>query len=551
MASVTGGDVFTPGNGYVYHVFSSTGPLVVASGEVYMDYMVIAGGGGGGSGWNAFVDTSGGGGGAGGYLEGKTLFSQGFYTISIGGGGSGTTPTNGTPSFIVGPVGFTSITATGGGAGGYYTSPPAVSTSGSPGGSGGGGGGANLSPTMGGIGIFGQGTYGAAGGNIGEIGRYTQGPTYSGGGGGGAAGIATDPSSILFGGNGGNGRVAFNGDSGIPPSYGTPGPTPGRFFAGGGGGGNGVQPTPIGGSGGIGGGGNGGDPRGGTPQPGVVGNVNTGSGGGGGCAQSPLGSNAPGGSGGSGIVILRRRNDYEYNLVKTNLVLNLDAGNYISYPGSGTIWNDLSGNGNSATINTDNYNILYSTINKGAFYFNGSPDNPNANYFSIPNTAFTLGANFTIEIWNYYDSASAPASDPRTGACLYTNSALADWNTGAGNNNGLLFGYGAVLYVNNSGTTIQTNFSTPTTRAWHHHLLVVNNGTGRVYIDGASVATLSNMRTYTQSNGTLGIGQADKPSISNRGQYLGYIPVVNVYTKALTISEVLQNYNTLRGRYGI
>ena len=93
--------------------------------------------------------------------------------------------------------------------------------------------------------------------------------------------------------------------------------------------------------------------------------------------------------------------------------------------------------------------------------------------------------------------------------------------------------------------------SAPTTRVWHQHVLVVNSGTGRVYVDNVQVATLSNMRTYTQSNGTLGIGIADKNIPLYRGEYLGYIPNVKIYNRALTAAEILQNFNALKGRFGL
>jgi hypothetical protein len=239
------------------------------------------------------------------------------------------------------------------------------------------------------------------------------------------------------------------------------------------------------------------------------------------------------------------------------LVLALDAGNIKSYNAgiSTTSWNDVSGNNKNATLVGDE--ISYLNVNGGVFNFTAGPTyDTNPDYFSLPNTAFTLGANFTIEIWNYYNAASTPSSgaavNPWSDGCLYTNSAEGDWSSSAGNNNGLLFGYNSINYTNNSGAETQIDYSSnPSTLVWHQHVLVVNSGTGIVYVDTSQVASLSNMRTYTQSNGTLGIGIADKSGSNYRGEYLGYISSVKVYTKALSAAEVSQNYNALRGRYGI
>lgn len=262
--SATGGTTFIPGNGYKYHIFTAPGTLRVGNGGA-IDYILVAGGGGGGG-------PSGGGGGAGGYLSAnQSIISAGTYSVTIGPGG--TQNTNGTPTTLSGPPTFTTLTATAGGRGAN----PVLA---GPGGSGGGG--YSASPT-GGTGTSGQGSAGGNGN-----------PGY-GGGGGGAGGAGGTGSPLGPGGTGGIGRPAFQGDTGIPPAYGTPGPQPGRYFAGGGGG-NGVPgggPPGLAGPGGAGGGGGGG------PSTGTPGTTNTGGGGGG------AGPGFSGGTGGSGIVIIR------------------------------------------------------------------------------------------------------------------------------------------------------------------------------------------------------------------------------------------------------
>ncbi len=238
-------------------------------------------------------------------------------------------------------------------------------------------------------------------------------------------------------------------------------------------------------------------------------------------------------------------------IVRDGLVLDLDAAINLSYPGSGTTWTDLSGNNKNATLVGDE--ISYLNVNGGVFNFTAGPaSDGDPDYFSLPNTSFILGANFTIEVWTYYNSVSQPDTNPWGGGCLYTNSAEDDWSSGAGNDNGLLFGYNSIVYRNTSSSEISVLYSpAPTTRVWHQHVLVVNSGTGIVYVDTSQVASLSNMRTYTQSNGTLGIGIADKFGLNYRGEYLGYIPNVKIYNRALSAAEILQNYNALKHRFGL
>lgn len=307
--NITGGTVSTPGNGYKYHFFTGSGPLVVYNGGG-VDYIVVAGGGGGGRGSGTFTDTSGGGGGAGGYRTGTVNLFEGQYHVIIGSGGPGfldlLAPTdngNGNPSSLkyVGDINTLSsnsinIESSGGGCGGRYPG----SLQGRPGGSGGGGG---STPGTGGTGNTPptSPSQGNPGGN---------GIAFASGGGGGSGGPGIPGSSPpAKGGNGGLGIAGFNADSGIPSSYGATGPSPGRWFAGGGGGGGtalgfgGVGPGA--GPGPFAGGGPGGRPGSTSPiRDGIAGTVNTGGGGGGGAA-SPVGGS--GGGGGSGIVIIRYR----------------------------------------------------------------------------------------------------------------------------------------------------------------------------------------------------------------------------------------------------
>ena len=272
-----GGAEFTPGNGYKYHIFTSNATLNVKSGGD-VDVMLVGGGGGGGNGYQGPGSRcyAGGGGGAGGM---KQLYDQtwkiGTYTIDIGGGGRGAfrplIGAAGGTTTISSPVLPSPITA---GGGGYGANFPNGTAGPSPGGSGGGG------AAPGGSGGSAPSSYG----NTGSSGSYSP-PFYYRGGGGGGAGSAGSSD------DGGIGLPAFSGDTGIPPAYGTPGPSPGRYFAGGGAGTYGASSSRNPGSGGAGGGGSAYSP----------GTINTGGGGAGNLQRRIYG----GGHGGPGIVIIR------------------------------------------------------------------------------------------------------------------------------------------------------------------------------------------------------------------------------------------------------
>jgi len=176
---------FTGPNGFKYHVFTSSGSLVVASGTADVYYLVIAGGGSGGS-------SNGSGGGAGGLRSNDPTvpgpssmkvthtftLSPGTYPVTVGDGGS-SPESNGSES----KIGTSTVVASGGGYGGD-------NSTGNPGGSGGGGtsGSASSTPSPDPLSPDKQGNAGGDDAN---------------GGGGGGAGSAADPST-------GNG--AYGGD---------------------------------------------------------------------------------------------------------------------------------------------------------------------------------------------------------------------------------------------------------------------------------------------------------------------------------------------------
>jgi hypothetical protein len=288
FVAATGGTILTCGS-YKTHVFTGPGSFCVSCagnplGGNSVEYIIIAGGGGGGA-------SGGGGGGAGGFrqnypspaLAGLPVTAT-TYPITVGSGGAAAGQGNNSI--------FSTITSSGGGLGDSMS----ARCAGVPGGSGGGGA-RRASPNDAGNsgGVGNSPPVSPSQGNNGGSGTGGPGQNSAGGGGGGIGGTGPN-SSTSNGGPGGIGSPLTPAIFGpTAPSYGTAGPAPGRYFAGGGGGGS----FSSGGSGGSGGGGAG------TTYNGTAGTgtTNTGGGGGGGGTACGVGSN--GSAGGSGIVVIR------------------------------------------------------------------------------------------------------------------------------------------------------------------------------------------------------------------------------------------------------
>ena len=294
--TIAGGTPHPAPDAEVY-VWTSPGSLTLAGAPAVCDYIVVGGGGGGGNANWAGSYNAGGGGGAGGFRTGTVpAFPAGPWPITIGSGGAPPpggplTPVKptGTPGVNGSPTSWYTITSYGGGAGGGGA-PGSGFADGIPGGSGGGNGGYGFPVVASGDSVTGTATPAPPQGSPGN--GTAPAPA---GGGGGAGGIAPTLR------NGGPGLSGFSGSPNIPPAYGTPEPTAGRWFSGGGGAGYG--PTGAPGSGGAGGGGTGG----GVNSEGGAASGH--GGGGGGAGRDSPGVPSPtknrGGTGSPGIVILR------------------------------------------------------------------------------------------------------------------------------------------------------------------------------------------------------------------------------------------------------
>jgi hypothetical protein len=213
-------------------------------------------------------------------------------------------------------------------------------------------------------------------------------------------------------------------------------------------------------------------------------------------------------------------------IVTDGLVLNLDAGNRKSYPGAGTVWTDLSGNGNTGTLTNG---PTYSSSNGGSIVFDGANDYIQTQYTTQLN-------DFTICSWFKNNSSSG-----------YARIADKNFDTGfwfGSINSPTLWGGGVKQTNNYNSITLSTN-------QWHF-LVMVRTGTSlKVYGDG-----ITNTNTTVCGSGfidttALSLGATINDGDGQRDWFTGNIAQISIYNRALTATEVQQNFNATRRRYGI
>ena len=228
---------------------------------------------------------------------------------------------------------------------------------------------------------------------------------------------------------------------------------------------------------------------------------------------------------------------YNPSIVTDNLVFCLDAANTKSYPGSGTDWKDLSGQGNNGTLT--NSPTYVPNSNGGYFDFDGTDEYINANT-ALPDSFFQ--GNSTISFWIYFNTID---SDSQGQAVLHhgTNS----------NANGFhIMQRDSKIRLSLWGPSL-TSASTFSASTWYNLTITHNNTTNAcvIYINGSLDASDTLSATYTGSGNNCRIAGPIIEGGVYHDELDARIAQVLCYDKILTAAEVLQNYNAHKGRFGL
>jgi hypothetical protein len=207
--------------------------------------------------------------------------------------------------------------------------------------------------------------------------------------------------------------------------------------------------------------------------------------------------------------------------VTDSLVLNLDAGNRASYAGTGTTWYDLSGRGN-------NFSLLNGVVFAGSgttTYMSFDGTNDRATFTGGVN----LGTSHTV-------SVMFKPNDAGMNAVIFGDIGF--------NNTGYAFYVNGNTAYYAAGDTFQSISFTNSTN-WMY-LTVVRNGTSLTFYKNETSlgSTTLSLDSILKVSSLGGYAAGDYP-------YTGAIAIATCYTRALSASEVLQNFNSVRSRYNI
>jgi len=221
-----------------------------------------------------------------------------------------------------------------------------------------------------------------------------------------------------------------------------------------------------------------------------------------------------------------KQNYFQSNIVQDGLVFMTDANNLVSYPKSGTAWYNLTGSVASATLTNG---PTFNNINGGIINFDGVDD------YAVTSNFPSL-SNWSTEIWlnpNVYTTAQKVILDVNLGIRFEIINGF--FNSHFGNGSGW-------IYTNLPSTTpIAAN-------TWFHVVVTVDasvNYQAKVYVNGILENTI-NISSGTTPNVPLYIARYTG---ATGYEFNGKIANTRIYNKALTASEVQQNYQATKDKF--
>ena len=222
--------------------------------------------------------------------------------------------------------------------------------------------------------------------------------------------------------------------------------------------------------------------------------------------------------------------NYSPRIIQDGLVLYLDAANTKSYPTTGTTWSDLSRRGNNGTLTNG---PTFNSLNGGSIVFDGVDD-----YVSCGNNSNLQIEQGTISAWVKTTSPGAGFRGiitKQNNYGLFTNNSVLvtyDWGNTQTRSTGINIADGT---WKNIAMSFTTNTGTPSNNAI-------------IYLNGSAILTT----TIKQSNNTVEVQLARGGVSAGSTQLLnGNISTGLVYNRALSATEVLQNYNATKSRFGL
>ena len=238
------------------------------------------------------------------------------------------------------------------------------------------------------------------------------------------------------------------------------------------------------------------------------------------------------------------------DIVRDGLVLWLDANDKTSYPGTGTVWRDLSLGSNTGTLING---PTFDSANGGSIVFDGVNDFIEV----LDNSSLDFGSsNFTVEYWfrklqttSGFDNIWGP-NKWNTGASPGTNEwvlSIGNGSVGTGNN------YSFTVEVGNTGYSTGVSSEVLSLNTWYQLVGMREGNSLKTYLNGVLKQNVFPIGFSASSSINNVVGRNLRINNSGLNQYytVSDNSIVRIYNRALSSQEVLQNFNATKSRFGL
>ena len=223
-------------------------------------------------------------------------------------------------------------------------------------------------------------------------------------------------------------------------------------------------------------------------------------------------------------------------IITTGLILNLDATNASSYPGTGTTWTDLSGQTNTGTlVGSPTY-----TSAPGRLRFGGSK------YATTTLSNIALGTTATFIAWVYSTQTQAGYTGVIFNRSGYGGSTVAATGLDLYSSNSVGYHWrdAAATYNWNSGLITPNN-------EWAMIAVSVGATSATAYLCKSSGITSATNTTAHASLSGLNFSIAVDPAVIPGRNFIGDIAIAMVYNTTLSLSDITTNFNAQKSRFGL
>ena len=221
------------------------------------------------------------------------------------------------------------------------------------------------------------------------------------------------------------------------------------------------------------------------------------------------------------------------SVITDGLMIYLDAANTRSYPGTGNTWYDLRGNRNFTLQNNPPF---FANSAGGSIGFTAANS-----HWASSSTSLSLMTRFSVEVWHYYTGVLTGPAPCIVTEFYYGSNGQINFNLGSTTNGiGLKIGY-------YNGGWNESSIYALSANNWYHIVGNYDGANFRLYINGVNQVTTANTGTPTANTGGIRLMRR----WDSDEYWSGNLSIVKIYNRALSATEIKQNFEATRDRYGI